>query len=65
MNRVFKIYFKNLLASLLKNYFPHFQLTDCEDRIVAQESIILTFEVGEHASTLAILSDFVTTSICV
>ena len=50
-----------LQGSFLENFFPNFKLTDSEFSKVPISELILTFEVGEHASTLAILSDLVST----
>ncbi len=47
-------------ASLLKYYFPHFQLADCELTKVITQWTKMTFEVGEVAFILASHFDKVT-----
>ena len=51
--------------SLLEYYFPNFQLADCEVTTVGKELMLLTFEVGEVAFTLAIHCDTENRLICI
>jgi biotin-(acetyl-CoA carboxylase) ligase len=53
------------ISSLIEYNFPNFQLSDCEKALHESIFTLLTFEVGEHASTLAIDSDTVTITICI